>query len=169
MKNSALLRSIITLGTLVISACAQQPVPSITPALITNVPDPLTVTTAIPVESEPLSQITPAPFTDTSVEPSANGQKVITLADKGRTITLAPGERFLLKLGEAYTWDISLSEQGFINRVKEIAITPELQGVYEALKAGTVILAATGDPLCRQSRPACGRPTILFEITIVVK
>lgn len=175
MKNNAPLITIIILGILAISACARQPaqqaqqVPSIVSDPTSEAPSQMTVSTSIPVKSGPISQITPAPVTDGSTGLSAGGQKTVTLADKGKTITLVVGERFLLQLGEAYTWDISLSDESVISRVKNIAVIKGAQGVYEAVKAGTVTLAATGDPLCRQSKPACGMPSILFEITIVVK
>jgi len=175
MKNSASLLTIIVLGILAISACARLPAQQAQPAPpsvsdpTATVPSGINVSTSILVESGPIDQITPEPVTDTYVEPPAGEQKVITLADRDKTITLAPGESFLLKLGEAYTWEITISDQSVISQVKGIAVTSEIQGVYEALKTGAVTLAATGDPLCRQSRPACMMPSILFEITIVVK
>lgn len=101
--------------------------------------------------------------------PSTEGQKIVTLEDQGKTITLVTGESFLLELGDAYTWKINLSDQSVVSPAKDLVVTPGVQGVYEALKAGTATLAATGDPLCRQSKPACGMPSIQFEITIVVK
>jgi hypothetical protein len=176
MKNSAPLITMIILGILVISACARQPAQqaqsgsSATSDSTANGPSEITVSTSIPVESGPLNQITPAPALDTSIEPAfAAGKKIITLAEKGKTMTLATGESFLLKLDQAYTWEISLSNQTVISRLEESTPTLEIQGVYEALKAGIVTLEATGDPLCRQSKHPCGRPSILFEITIVVK
>ena len=175
MKNNILFITISILGILAVFACARQPAqqaqqaPSIVSDPTDAAPSQMTVSTSIPDKSGPLSQITLTPVTDNSVELSASGQKIVTLADKGKTITLTSGESFLLQLGETYTWDISLSDESVISRVKNIAVIKGAQGVYKALKAGTVTLAANGDPLCRQSKPACGMPSILFEITIVVK
>jgi hypothetical protein len=101
--------------------------------------------------------------------PAADGSKVITLNDQGGTIPLAIGERFLLQLGEQYNWEVTISDQGVLSRVINIAVIRGAQGVYEAHKAGTVTLSATGDPQCRQSVPACAMPSLLFRITVVVK
>jgi hypothetical protein len=171
MKNSVSIITIIILGVTAMSACAQQSaqhpqsVSSGASDQTSTTPSGLTVSTSVPVESGPISQITP----DSSVEQSAGGQKTVTLADKGKTLSFAPGESFLLKLGERYTWDISISDQNVISRVKNMAVINGAQGIYEALKTGTVTLSAIGDPLCRQSKHPCGMPSILFEITIVVK
>jgi hypothetical protein len=96
-------------------------------------------------------------------------QKIVTLADSGQTITLLVGESFLLKLGDIYNWDISISDQNVVSRVKNVMMILGAQGIYDALKPGTVTMTATGDPQCRQSVPACMMPSILFSITIVVK
>jgi hypothetical protein len=101
--------------------------------------------------------------------PSADGQKVITLDDQGRTVTLAVGESFLLKLGEVYSWDVSISDQAVLSRVRNIAVVRGAQGIYLANQAGSVTLSAAGDPQCRQSQPPCGMPSMLFEITFIVK
>ncbi len=92
----------------------------------------------------------------------------ITLQDNGKTFTLQVGQTVLLKLGEDYQWDIQISDQSVISRVKNIAVIRGAQGVYEALKPGTAILTATGDPDCLNSTPPCLSPSILFMIDIVV-
>jgi hypothetical protein len=93
----------------------------------------------------------------------------VTLDDQGKTITLAVGESFLLKLGEEYNWDILISDQAVLSRVKGIAVIRGAQGIYEARQPGTVTLSATGDPQCRQSQPACALPSLLFSVAIIVK
>ena len=113
--------------------------------------------------------VSPPPPTSASSDPTAVGQKVITLADQGSTIYLSVGESFLLQLGEEYIWDVSVSDQNVVSRVRNITVVRGAQGVYNALQAGTVTLSATGDPVCRQSNPPCAMPSILFEIKIVVK
>jgi hypothetical protein len=93
----------------------------------------------------------------------------ITLADNGKTIHMIVGQSFLLKLGEYYDWNISISDQNVISRVKNIAVIRGAQGVYDALAKGTVVLSAVGDPTCRSATPACASPSIEFSVTISVK
>ena len=179
--------SIITLGvisTLLMTACAQakpEP-PTSTPsaagsATTPPAPGPATilvepggvVTSAQGSTSLPLSEMTSNPPAQTQPALTPGGQKIITRDDQGKTIALIVGERFLLQLGEQYTWDISISDQTVLSRVINIAVVNGAQGVYEAHQTGTVKLTANGDPLCRQSQPPCMMPSIAFEITLVVK
>ena len=113
--------------------------------------------------------LSPEPPTGTPVDSTVGGPTVVTLNDRGKTIQLAVGQSFLLKLGETFDWTVNISDQTVISRVRNIMVVRGAQGVYDALKAGTVMLAATGDPPCRQSHPACAAPSLLFEVTIVVK
>ena len=78
------------------------------------------------------------------------------------------GERFLLNLGEGYTWDVGISDETVVSRVRNITVIRGAEGVYEALQPGTTTLSAVGDPTCRQSKPPCGMPTTLFTVTLVV-
>lgn len=78
------------------------------------------------------------------------------------------GERFLLNLGEGYTWEVEISDQAVVGRVRNITVVRGAQGVYEGLQPGTATLNAVGDSVCRQSKPPCGMPSTLFTITIVV-
>jgi hypothetical protein len=93
----------------------------------------------------------------------------VTLDDQGQTVRLAVGDSFLLKLGETYQWELALSDPNVVSRVKNIAVVRGAQGVYTADHAGTVVLSATGDPLCRQSTPACAMPSLMFTVTLVVQ
>ncbi len=102
------------------------------------------------------------------VTPQPNGSQTVTVDDQGKTITLVVGERFLLNLGEGYNWEVSISDQAVVSRVIGITVIRGAQGVYQANQAGSVTLTATGDPLCRQSQPACGMPSRLFTVTIIV-
>jgi hypothetical protein len=163
MKKITSIMVFMMIGMLIMSACApQQPdngnqvTPEETPAV-----------TAI--ASETSGETTPEPPASTQVEPAADGQKIITLEDQSKTINLAVGESFLLKLGEEYTWEVNISNQDVLSRVKNIAVVRGAQGIYTAHQAGTVTLSATGDPQCRQSKPPCAMPSIQFEITIIVK
>lgn len=54
-------------------------------------------------------------------------------------------------------------------KMSKIAVVRGAQGVYEALKAGTAVLSAAGEPVCRKSTPPCGQPSIAFQVTLVVR
>jgi hypothetical protein len=140
MKKITTISTLIIMAMLILSACATQK-----------------------------SVNTPQPPISTQVVPTDVGQQVITLADQGKTIDLAVGESFLLQLGEEYAWDVTISDQNVVSRVKNITVIRGAQGVYNALQAGTVTLSATGDPVCLQAKPPCAKPSIMFTITIIVK
>jgi hypothetical protein len=144
MKRIASILNFVVMGVLILSACTQQP-------------------------GQGGTQATPEPPTSTPAEAAAGGQVIVTLDDQGKTIHLAVGEGFLLQLGEEYTWEVNISDQNVLSRVKNIAVVRGAQGVYDALQAGTVTLSAAGDPQCRQSQPPCAKPSIQFEVTIVVE
>jgi hypothetical protein len=118
------------------------------------------------VVSAPLSQITPAPITIAAPLQSGPESPVkVTLDDNGKTLNMRVGESFLLDFGEIYTWEFSLSDQNGLKQTPDAGAT----SLYQALQPGTVTLSGVGDPLCRQSQPACGMPSILFTLTVVIK
>jgi hypothetical protein len=167
MKKTASIFTFILIGILVLSACGQQnPKPELA-SPIPATPPRVEVSTAI--SSGTTGEITPEPPASTPTEPAAGEQKIVTLDDRGKTLSMAVGESFLLKLGDVYIWDINVSDQNVLSRAKNITVVAGAQGVYEAHQAGTVTLSATGDPKCRQSKPQCGMPSILFTITVVIK
>jgi len=161
MKKITTIPALIIISMLMLSACAS--------SIITEpvAPGEQPIATAKP--SETSVEITPQPPISTQVVPTDVGQQVITLADQGKTIDLAVGESFLLQLGEEYAWDVTISDQNVVSRVKNITVIRGAQGVYNALQAGTVTLSATGDPVCRQAKPPCAMPSIMFTITIIVR
>ena len=61
-----------------------------------------------------------------------------------------------------------MDDTSVISRVINIAVVKGAQGVYSTHQAGTATLTATGDPLCRQSKPACMLPSIIFTLHIEV-
>ncbi|GAP12760.1 hypothetical protein LARV_00496 [Longilinea arvoryzae] len=142
MKKVTLLFTFTMIFSLLLAGCALQPAPTqgIPPEIRTPTPNPT----------------------------GAGDSKTITLEDSGKTIQLAVGERFLLKLGNEYTWDISISDQTVVERVKNVMVILGAQGLYDALKPGTVTLSATGDPVCNQAVPSCKAPSIQFSIAIEV-
>jgi len=164
--NKKLINFMLVLpGLLLISACAQS-LPAKAPTSI-----PADVSTAVSAGAgQPLGEITPeTPTMAPPPDPTNAGQLTVTMDDAGKTINLAVGQGFLLKLGEVYTWDLALSDQNVISRVKNIAVIRGAQGVYTANQPGTVTLSASGDPVCRQSKPPCAMASIELEFTFVVK
>ncbi len=90
----------------------------------------------------------------------------VTQADNNKTVTFHVGDRFLLNLGE-YEWNLSLSNQSVISRVKNIAVIRGAQGIYTADQVGTTVLSATGRPYCAQGA-MCSMLEIAFHVTIKV-
>jgi hypothetical protein len=137
------------------------------------------VVTALPATSQPLGTNTPMaqptlavgtpPATQAVVDATASGQDLsVTLADDGKTVNLKVGQRFLLNLGEGYDWAPTVTDQNVVSRVVGILVIRGAQGIYKAHAPGTVTLTASGDPTCRQSKPACAMPSRLFKVNLVV-
>ena len=104
----------------------------------------------------------------TGVSTSA-GQQTVTLADNGKTIDLQVGQSFLLALGTGYDWSVDLADQSVVSRVVGILVVRGAQGIYKAHQPGHTTLTAVGDPPCRKAQPACGLPSRLFKVDIVVQ
>ncbi len=116
---------------------------------------------------------TPPPFTTPTPvgggsTPDPGSTLTITLDNNNQTITLHVNGEFLLKLGENYQWTINLDNQNVVSRIPYIAVIRGAQGVYLAHQPGTATLTASGDPLCRQTVPACAIPSVLFTLHIKV-
>ena len=172
----------LVMAALAISACAPQssnPAKSTTPEA-TPIVAPTSgqsEATLVPPITPPvvstgggqMTEVAPEPTGTSAVIPLSGGQTVVTLDDQGKRIQMEAGQSFLLKLGEVYAWEVTVSDQNVVSRVRNIAVVRGAQGVYNALQAGTATLTATGDPQCRQSKPACGMPSLLFTVTVVVK
>jgi hypothetical protein len=119
-----------------------------------------------------LGATVPATATTTSPLPGpggATGQLTVTQADQGKTVPLHVGDRFLLALGEGYDWTVNIDNQNVVSRVIGILTVRGSQGIFEAHQAGTATLTAMGDPVCRQSQPPCGQPSILFTVKLGVQ
>ena len=105
-----------------------------------------------------------------STPPSGSSStRTVTLADQGNTITLHPGDRFLLSLGEGYDWTVNVADPSTVSRVVNILVVRGAQGVYEARRQGQTTLSAVGDPPCRKSIPPCMLPSRVFRVTIAVQ
>ncbi len=108
------------------------------------------------------------PTAGTGGTPDPGSTPTITLDNNNQLLTLHVNEEFLLKLGEGYEWTINLDNQNVISRIPYIAVIRGAQGIYLAHQPGKATLTATGDPLCRQSVPACAIPSLSFTLHIEV-
>lgn len=162
MKRSMSVLAVLAAGLVFVSGCA----PLVSDQ--TSAATPQAGPPATAIISEPAGEISPEPPATATVEPDTAEQKTITLDNQDETIRLVVGERFLLNLGEGYTWDVGVSDETVVSRVRNITVIRGAQGVYEALRPGTTTLSAVGDPACRQAKPPCGMPSTLFTITLVV-
>lgn len=192
MKKSFVLMHIICLGILVsLAACSPAPTPlssAVTPVggdsnpgdaaatLITSVGSGGAVSAGTAVVVGTVEVGTAMPSTGELVTPTPAGPMAVTpgvplsvtLADRGRTLNLKVGESFLLNLGEGFTWSPVVADMNIVSRVPNIMVIRGAQGVYKANAPGKTTLNATGDPACRQSKPACMTPSLLFTINLVV-
>jgi hypothetical protein len=98
---------------------------------------------------------------------------VVTEADSGRTITLAPGATLRVELhgSPGYAWTAPASGDPKVLAPMKSGADPatgNATGVFEAGQPGQTEVSATQDPGCAQSRPACMMPSRLFEVTVRV-
>ena len=106
--------------------------------------------------------------TQSTSEPDQTSDQIVTLAQNNQEIHLKKGERFLLKLGNNYNWNIDIADQTVVSRIINIMVINGAQGIYESHNIGATTLTAQGDPLCLNSIPRCAMPSILFRVNIIV-
>ncbi len=94
--------------------------------------------------------------------------KTITLDDNDKSIHVNKGERFLVKLGSNFIWNVQIDNQTVASRVVNIMVVKDAQGVYEVHNAGNATITGVGDPLCRTSIPPCEIHSVLFKANIIV-
>jgi hypothetical protein len=112
----------------------------------------------------------PPPTYPVDTNPQAVPAGGITLPDNGKTFIVHPGDSFLLNLGmDVYDWTVNINDQNVIGREKNGLAIRGAQGVYQAASPGQAVLSAVGDPQCRNSKPACMAPSIMFSITVIVQ
>ncbi len=103
---------------------------------------------------------------------SSNGSETagltITQADNGKTIDVADGGDFLLKLGSDYDWSITIDNPDVVSRVVNIMVVKGAQGVYQAHQPGHAILSATGTPICPAGQ-MCSNLALAFQVQINVQ
>lgn len=109
-----------------------------------------------------------ATSTEQAAEPAApEGNKVVTAAQNNRKLTLEVGDEFMLKLGDARTWDVGIGDRDVLDRLPNIVTSNSAQGVYRARKAGRTLLKAKGEPDCPKDGGRCGAP-VVFRLNIQV-
>ena len=91
---------------------------------------------------------------------------VVTTQDQNTTVPLALGQRFVLQLSNL-NWNGSFAPAGNIQLVQGSASPNDIQGIYEAVKAGTTVLTAFGTPVCAPGQ-ACAQFVVLVTITFNV-
>ncbi len=135
------------------------------------VPPPLgsaIVPPAPPVASTPAATpVAPTGAPVPSPGQPATASLVVTAADNGTTLHLAVGQRFLLDLGSAVDWAVTVADQHVVGRVIGVLVIRGAQGIYVARAAGTTLLSAIGSPPC-PSGGACPLFRIGFRLTIAV-
>ena len=124
------------------------------------------------VKSDTATKLFARGWTQSTIQStSESGQtsnQIVTLAQNNQEIHLKNGERFLLKLGNNYNWNINITDQDVVSRVINIMVINGAQGIYEAHNTGITTLTAQGDPLCLNSIPRCAMPSVLFRVNITV-
>ena len=97
------------------------------------------------------------------------GGPTLTLADLGKTIDLAVGQQFLVKLGGGYAWTVHFAELKNVVAVPTLLPILGAQGIYEPVAPGKVSFRASGVPDCSKDDPSCPKAPIVFEVTIMIK
>jgi hypothetical protein len=103
-----------------------------------------------------------------NADQSAPTIKTITLDDNDKSIYIKKGERFLVKLGSNFIWNIQIDNQTVASRVINIMVVKDAQGVYEVHNAGNATITGVGDPLCRTSTPPCEIHSVLFRANVII-
>jgi hypothetical protein len=94
----------------------------------------------------------------------------ITLDDAGKTFTLAIGEKFQVALKKnGYEWTVRGFDSSVVTRLPDAPAVSGAQGIFQALVAGTTQLSAVGELPCHKSTPPCLAPTLLFQVTLIIR
>lgn len=90
----------------------------------------------------------------------------IMLAQNGTKLLMSVGQTTTVKLGTFYYWEVTISDPTILGTVEGVTLNAGEQGVFEALKAGTVTLSAVGNSC---EKPPCAMPAQEFKVEIEVK
>src|SRR5205807_7493262 len=106
------------------------------PAVATSAPalgiDLRVPPTRAPRPSSATTGPAPSPNGVVSSSPSVS----VTLAEDGRTITLQPGQRALLKLGGELDWSLQVDDETVLSRVAGVPVVPGAQAIFQANRVG---------------------------------
>jgi|GEM_PF-2054595 len=111
---------------------------------------------------------TPVQF-QAQTQPQPQATKTITMANNQTNVALHIGDTLLLQLGANYNWTIRVVDSSIVAMESGITLPSADQGIFKALKSGGTDLTAVGDPLCRAATPACGAPSVTFNIHVMVQ
>ena len=101
-------------------------------------------------------------------KPAATPRPTVNTADNGTTLHLALGQRFLLDLGSAAEWTVTVADPRIVGRVSGVPVIRGAQAIYVARTRGTTLLRAVRSQPCPSG--ACRPPSRLwFRLTITVK
>ena len=92
--------------------------------------------------------------------------KTVTLEDSGKSINIKKGERFFLKLGSSFDWDVQIDNQT-VASIVNTSVVKDAQGVYEVHNIGNATITGVGNPWCHTSSPPCEIHSILFKANII--
>lgn len=120
------------------------------------------------VKSDTATKLSARGWSQSTSGSDQTSNQIVTLEQNNQEISLKKGERFLLKLGNNYNWNIDIANQDIVSRVINIMVINGAQGIYEAHNTGTTTLTAQGDPFCLSSVPRCAMPSLLFRVNIIV-
>jgi hypothetical protein len=151
VAGAALVSTILLLTVLLASGCTAPAAPT--------APAPTPVVTIAP---------TRLPTTVPTVPP-ASPALTVTLGDDGKVIQLKLGDRFLLSLDGYFDWTVTVDDPAIVGRLPGLPGPAGSQGVFQAASVGQTTVSAVGDPPCRKVIPACGAPSRLFRVTVVVR
>ena len=96
------------------------------------------------------------------------GGPTLTLADLGKTVDLAVGQQFLVKLGGGYAWTVNFADVTNLVAVPTLLPILGAQGIYEPIAPGKTAFTANGKPDCNKNDPACPKEPLMFEVTIKI-
>jgi hypothetical protein len=115
------------------------------------------------------AKATPVPPTPTHITINTQNELKVTLADSNRQVTVTPGTTIELQLNDqAYDhWIVSLSRSDILEPWSNAPMPAHIQGIFNAKKAGTAQITATGQPVCKPGE-SCQTYPQTFQINITV-
>jgi hypothetical protein len=88
------------------------------------------------------------------------------MADNGKTVHVTIGQILAVSLSDGVRWSLKVSDGNVIRQVPD-PIPTGVQGIYQAVGAGTSTLGGAGKPDC-SGTGFCPMFLLQFTVTIVV-